>query len=123
MHVKISTTLVAVTAAVLISGCSGAEAERGTQGIPGPPPWKSVPTFSTENIGRQGHFYVGGKWDGKPGEERMRGSERCEGKRMHLHAGTLALAPCSICGHPPIADPRTPASRPPERQVSAERRQ
>jgi hypothetical protein len=25
------------------------------------PPFKSVPTFSTEKIGRQGHFYVGGK--------------------------------------------------------------
>jgi hypothetical protein len=38
------------------------------------PPFKSVPTFSTEKIGRQGHFYVGGKWEGEPGLERMRGS-------------------------------------------------
>ena len=34
----------------------------------------SVPTFSTEKIGRQGHFYVGGKWVGEPGKERMRGA-------------------------------------------------
>ena len=38
------------------------------------PPFKSVPTFSTEKIGRQGHFYVGGKWEGEPGVERMQGS-------------------------------------------------
>jgi pimeloyl-ACP methyl ester carboxylesterase len=37
-------------------------------------PLTSVPTFSTENIARQGHFYVGGKWVGKPGEEVMRGA-------------------------------------------------
>jgi len=37
-------------------------------------PLTSVPTFSTENIGRQGHFYVGGKWVGEPGKERMRGA-------------------------------------------------
>jgi pimeloyl-ACP methyl ester carboxylesterase len=38
------------------------------------PPLTSVPTFSTANIARQGHFYVGGKWVGKPGEEVMRGA-------------------------------------------------
>src|ERR1700719_4132676 len=37
-------------------------------------PLTSVPTFSTENIGRQGHFYVGGKWVGEPGKQRMRGA-------------------------------------------------
>ena len=37
-------------------------------------PLTSVPTFSTKNIGRQGHFYVGGKWVGEPGKERMRGA-------------------------------------------------
>src|SRR5712671_4353833 len=37
-------------------------------------PLTSVPTFSTENIGRQGHFYVGGKWVGDPGKEHMRGA-------------------------------------------------
>ncbi len=37
-------------------------------------PLTSVPTFSTENIGRQGHFYVGGKWVGEPGKEHMRGA-------------------------------------------------
>jgi pimeloyl-ACP methyl ester carboxylesterase len=37
-------------------------------------PLTSVPTFSTKNIGRQGHFYVGGKWVGEAGQERMRGA-------------------------------------------------
>ena|SRR5450755_261720 len=40
----------------------------------GSPPPSSIPTFSTENIGRQGHFYVGGKWVGEAGKERMRGA-------------------------------------------------
>lgn len=37
-------------------------------------PLKTVPTFSTANIARQGHFYVGGKWVGEPGKQRMRGA-------------------------------------------------
>ena len=37
-------------------------------------PLRTVPTFSTENIARQGHFYVGGKWVGEPGKQRMRGA-------------------------------------------------
>lgn len=37
-------------------------------------PLTSVPTFSTANIARQGHFYVGGKWAGEPGKEVMRGA-------------------------------------------------
>jgi pimeloyl-ACP methyl ester carboxylesterase len=78
MRVKTSAAfLTGLAAALLLGGCASqtAEAERSTpQNNPGPPPWKSVPTFSTENIARQGHFYVGGKWEGKPGEERMRGA-------------------------------------------------
>jgi pimeloyl-ACP methyl ester carboxylesterase len=37
-------------------------------------PLKTIPTFSTAKIGRQGHFYVGGKWVGEPGKQRMRGA-------------------------------------------------
>ncbi len=37
-------------------------------------PLKTIPTFSTENIGRLGHFYVGGKWVGEPGKQHMRGA-------------------------------------------------
>ena len=34
----------------------------------------SVPTFSTPNIGREGHFYVGGHYVGDPGKEIMDGA-------------------------------------------------
>lgn len=37
-------------------------------------PLKTIPTFSTEKIGRQGHFYVGGKWVGESGKQHMRGA-------------------------------------------------
>src|SRR5215469_14372539 len=37
-------------------------------------PLKTIPTFSTQNIGRLGHFYVGGKWVGEPGKQHMRGA-------------------------------------------------
>src|SRR5881296_4496912 len=55
---------------VLFGGCFEANA----QNAPVAMPLKSVPTFSTANIGRQGHFYVGGKWVGEPGKEHMRGA-------------------------------------------------
>src|SRR5260370_36591268 len=34
----------------------------------------SITTFSTANIGRQGHFYVGGHYVGEPGKETMDGA-------------------------------------------------
>jgi len=34
----------------------------------------AVPTFSTAEIGRQGHFYVGGHYVGDPGNETMHGA-------------------------------------------------
>jgi pimeloyl-ACP methyl ester carboxylesterase len=49
-------------------------AQRMPKDTPFVPPLTSVPTFSTENIARQGHFYVGGKWVGQPGKEVMRGA-------------------------------------------------
>ncbi|HEV2521997.1 MAG TPA: hypothetical protein VGT24_06415 [Candidatus Acidoferrales bacterium] len=49
-------------------------AQQSPKDAPVVPPLTSVPTFSTANIARQGHFYVGGKWVGKPGEEIMRGA-------------------------------------------------
>jgi hypothetical protein len=49
-------------------------AQQASKDAPVVPPLTSVPTFSTENIARQGHFYVGGKWAGEPGKEVMRGA-------------------------------------------------
>jgi hypothetical protein len=34
----------------------------------------AIPTFSTADIGREGHFYVGGKYVGDPGNETMDGA-------------------------------------------------
>jgi pimeloyl-ACP methyl ester carboxylesterase len=69
--VRISTAILSALALVLV-GRSGAQ--QTAKDVPVVPPLTSVPTFSTANIARQGHFYVGGKWVGKPGEEVMRGA-------------------------------------------------
>jgi len=37
-------------------------------------PPAAIHTFSTENLGRMAHFYVGGKYVGEPGKEQMDGS-------------------------------------------------
>jgi pimeloyl-ACP methyl ester carboxylesterase len=64
------TKLIAVLPALLVCGWFNANAQDAPVALP----LKSVPTFSTANIGRQGHFYVGGKWVGEPGKEFMRGA-------------------------------------------------
>ncbi len=37
-------------------------------------PPSSIPTFSTENVGREAFFYVGGEYAGPPGKEEMHGA-------------------------------------------------
>ncbi|HKC71401.1 MAG TPA: hypothetical protein VKB60_07245 [Terriglobales bacterium] len=63
-------TAILTFSCVLVMGQLRASAQEESYSMP----LKTVPTFSTENIGRQGHFYIGGKWEGKPGEHRMRGA-------------------------------------------------
>lgn len=58
--------LIALAIGVRIGGQS-----RGNAGALPP---ASIPTFSTENIGRMAHFYVGGKYVGEPGKEQMQGA-------------------------------------------------
>jgi pimeloyl-ACP methyl ester carboxylesterase len=70
MNMRISTAVLSALVAVLVSGWFGASAQDSAVAIP----LKSVPTFSTANIGRQGHFYVGGHYVGEPGKEVMDGS-------------------------------------------------
>jgi len=65
---------VALSAATLAAALAISPGQTTQAQAPVGPPFKSVPTFSTDKIGRQGHFYVGGKWEGEPGVERMRGS-------------------------------------------------
>jgi pimeloyl-ACP methyl ester carboxylesterase len=69
--VKISRAIFFWLALLLASQCGAQQTAKDT---PMPPPFTSVPTFSTANIARQGHFYVGGKWVGEPGHEIMRGA-------------------------------------------------
>jgi pimeloyl-ACP methyl ester carboxylesterase len=68
---KISAATISALAFMIASQCA---AQQTTKDAPVVPPLASVPTFSTANIARQGHFYVGGKWVGNPGEEVMRGA-------------------------------------------------
>ncbi len=68
---RLSSAVIPVLALALASQCS---AQQAGKDAPNTPPFTSVPTFSTANIARQGHFYVGGKWVGQPGHEIMRGA-------------------------------------------------
>jgi hypothetical protein len=52
-------------------GESHAEPSRPTPCIP---TQGCIPTFSTQNLGSMGNFYVGGKWVGEPGKEVMYGA-------------------------------------------------
>lgn len=67
---RISIAVLVLLASVLVSNSFGLGGDDTAVSIP----LTSVPTFSTKKIGRQGHFYVGGKWVGAPGKERMRGA-------------------------------------------------
>src|SRR5947209_12778502 len=46
----------------------------GNVNTSGAMPPSSIPTFSTENLGRMAHFYVGGHYVGVPGKEVMDGA-------------------------------------------------
>jgi len=70
---SISRSIAVIAVLCLIAAVSG-WAQQARKDGPFPAPFTSVPTFSTANIARQGHFYVGGKWAGKPGQEVMRGA-------------------------------------------------
>jgi pimeloyl-ACP methyl ester carboxylesterase len=70
-------TIWRLTAVFIVLGflwAANGGAQQAAKDTPVVPPLTTVPTFSTANIARQGHFYVGGKWVGKPGEEVMRGA-------------------------------------------------
>jgi pimeloyl-ACP methyl ester carboxylesterase len=64
---RISTVKLLASAAFVVSGMTAANAAAAD--LPA-----SVPTFSTAEIGRQGHFYVGGHYAGAPGNETMDGA-------------------------------------------------
>jgi pimeloyl-ACP methyl ester carboxylesterase len=70
MNMRKSTAWLQALAGVLVTVMFGANI-RNISGAPFPP---SVPTFSTADIGRQGHFYIGGHYVGEPGKETMDGA-------------------------------------------------
>jgi pimeloyl-ACP methyl ester carboxylesterase len=64
--------LLAVGIAVLTGSQLGARAADSKNASALPP--ASIPTFPTDNLGRQGFFYVGGSYVGPPGKEVMHGA-------------------------------------------------
>lgn len=78
MNTRMSTALNAAAATIFFASCSASTPQTSGQAPPSAEsfsmPLKVVPTFSADKIGRQGHFYVGGRWEGPPGGEMMRGA-------------------------------------------------
>jgi len=70
MKPRILIAALSALAAIFAGGWSGANAKDAAKA----PPLSSIPTFPTENIGREGHFYVGGHYEGNPGKEIMFGA-------------------------------------------------
>jgi pimeloyl-ACP methyl ester carboxylesterase len=70
MNVRISAVGLVVLAVVFMGGWFGGSARR----VAAASPAASIRTFSTADIGRQGHFYVGGHYVGEPGKETMDGA-------------------------------------------------
>ena len=58
------TATIAVLVGIRVGGQTG---NRATTSGALPP--AGIPTFSTENLGRMAHFYVGGEYVGEPGKE------------------------------------------------------
>ena len=69
MNRKALTVAVSVLAVAVLGGWFGVR-PRAAATVPG----GSVPLFSTGEIGRQGHFYIGGHYVGEPGNETMHGA-------------------------------------------------
>jgi pimeloyl-ACP methyl ester carboxylesterase len=69
MNIRISTAIVSAFAVVFAGGWFGANAQNGAEAAPP----AAIPTISTANIAREGHFYVGGQYVGQPGKEVMFG--------------------------------------------------
>src|SRR2546423_14787706 len=69
MKAVLVTAAIALLVGIKVGGRAGS---RATPASALPP--ASIQTFSTENLGRMAHFYVGGHYVGAPGKEQMDGS-------------------------------------------------
>jgi pimeloyl-ACP methyl ester carboxylesterase len=70
MKIRIFKAVIVTLAAIAACGWPDARAQSGA----GSPPPAAIPTFSTSNIGREGHFYVGGHYVGPAGNEILFGA-------------------------------------------------
>src|SRR5579864_9109721 len=70
MKLRDSVAVISALAALVVGGSFSARAQSGS----GNPPPSAIPTFATPNIAREGHFYVGGHCEGRPGSEIMTGA-------------------------------------------------
>jgi len=70
---RMSASLIFLAAAVLAAGWFMANGRKTASAAAASSP-SGITTFSTANIGRQGHFYVGGHYVGTPGNETMDGA-------------------------------------------------
>src|SRR5207245_2977267 len=69
-----TTKTVFFTAAIMLISIRLGGQSVGSAKTSGAMPPASIPTFSTENLGRMAHFYVGGHYVGEPGKEVMDGA-------------------------------------------------
>jgi hypothetical protein len=91
MNFRKRTAALSALAALLVSGCFKTNAQNAAKGAPP----ASIPTFATDNIGREGHFYVGGHYEGAPGQEIMFGAMYVEVMvpRKILHPYPVVFTP------------------------------
>jgi pimeloyl-ACP methyl ester carboxylesterase len=73
MNRNVSASGILFLAGLALAVWFGANAWKSATAAGTAPP-ASITTFSTANIGRQGHIYVGGKWAGPAGKETMDGA-------------------------------------------------
>ena len=64
------TAVLALAVGIRLGGQAGTAGAKSSGAMPP----ASIPTFSTDNLGRQAHFYVGGRYVGEPGKEQMDGA-------------------------------------------------
>jgi pimeloyl-ACP methyl ester carboxylesterase len=65
------TVAIALVVGIRLGGQAGSARNGNASGAMPP---SSIPTFSTESLGRMAHFYVGGHYVGEPGKEVMDGA-------------------------------------------------
>lgn len=92
MNKKIFAVTLLALAVVLVSGWFVVHSKESAGSAPG----ASIPTFSTGEIGRKGHFYVGGHYVGSPATKRCKAP--CMSKRGYQRTSGILIPLCSSPG-------------------------